>query len=270
MELEAARPAALRELCAFVELAESLTDDDWPRPTQLPGWAIRDLVEHMSEIPGYGYIAGRMRGARLRDKSGPSQNAPIYPVGRTNDELISALRTGAAEFETELQLVTDADLGRLLYIMPGRRQLQRSALGSYVFEFGLHHYDLETALGNDVELPPDVIRAVVLTGEIDGFRTERRSATPRFATPPPDEDVCYVLRGETVGWEFSFTAGKEPWHPNSPTQNGRWEPGVLHDACCSVTGADSAICLVLCGRLSTHDERVSATEGFVPRTFTVW
>jgi uncharacterized protein (TIGR03083 family) len=269
MDLETAREAALRELHAFVARCESLTDPDWSRATPCPGWSVRNLVEHVAGVPGYDYYAGRLRAARLGDKTGPSTNASTDQSGLERGELIRVLKQRTDEFETELRLVTEDDLGRLLYIMPGRRQLLRSALGAYVFEFGLHRYDLETSLGNDFELAPDVIRGVVLMSEVDGFRTERRDATPRLATPGPDEDVSYRLIGDTVSWEFSFTAGTDPL-PNSPTRNGRWTPGAIHDACCTVSGTDSAICLVLCGRLSTHDERVTATEGFVPRTFTVW
>ena len=269
IDLETARTGALRELWAFVALTESLDADDWTRPTTLPGWSIRDLVEHVASVPGYDYSAGRMRGARLADKSGPSANANEIEKGLPTEELVALLRQRSTEFETEFALVTEDDLDRLLYIMPGRRQLQRSALGGYLFEFGLHHYDLATALGRAVELPPDVRRGVVLTAQTDGFRPARVDTTPRLASPPPDEDVSYVLAGETVRWEFSFTAGAEP-PPYSPTRNGRWTAGAVHSACCTVEGTDSAICLVLAGRLTTHDEQVSATEGFVPRTFTVW
>jgi uncharacterized protein (TIGR03083 family) len=269
IDLETARTVALRELWAFVSLVESLGETDWARPTPLPGWAVRDLVEHFASVPGYDYFAGRMRGARLGDKSGPSANANEIEKGLSTEELVALLRQRSTEFETELGFVTEDDLDRLLYVMPGRRQLLRSALGGCIFECGLHHYDLATALGHTVELPPDVCRGVVLMAQTDGFRPERRDATPRLATPPPDEDVSYVLAGDTVRWEFSFTAGAEPF-PYSPTQNGRWTHGVIHDACCTVDGTDSAICLVLAGRLTTHDERVSATEGFVPRSFTCW
>ncbi len=269
IDLDTARTAALRELWVFVSLAESMGDDQLSRPTKLPGWSIRDLIEHVAGVPGYDYFAGRMRGARLADKSGPSANANEIRKGRPTHELLALLRQRSSEFETELQLVTEDDLDRLLYIMPGRRQLQRSALGGYVFEFALHRYDLELALGNDVNLPTDVVSAVVLMAETDGFRSERRDAAPRLADPAPDQNVSYQLIGETVRWDFSFTAGAEPL-PHSPTQNGRWTSGVIHDACCTVQGSDSAICLVLTGRLSTHDERVSATAQFVPRTFTVW
>lgn len=270
IDLDVARTAALRELWAFVTRTESLGDDDWSRPTALPGWSIRDLVEHVAGVPGYDYFAGRMRGARLADRSGPSANANEIEKGLKVDELVALLRKRSTEFETELALVTEDDLDRLLDIMPGRRQLQRSALGGYIFEFGLHRYDLDTALGHDVELAPDVVRGVVLMAQTDGFRPHRVEQAPRSSSPPPDEDVSYVLVGDAVRWEFSFTAGAEPASPSSPTRNGRWTPGVLYDACCTVEGSDSAICLVLAGRLSTHNERVSVTDGFVPRFFTVW
>ena len=270
IDLDTARAVSLRELWAFVRLTETLSDDDWSRPTVLPGWSIRDLVEHFASVPGYDYFAGRMRGARLGDKSGPSANANEIEKGLPTDELIALLRQRATEFETEIGLVTNDDLDRLLYVMPGRRQLLRSALGGYVFECGLHRYDLETALGRSFDLAPDVVMGVVLMAQTDGFRPARRDAAPRLATPAPEEDVSYALAGETVRWEFSFTAGAEPLSEYSPTRNGRWTPGILHDSCCTVEGSDSAICLVLAGRLSTHDDRVSATDGFVPRFFTVW
>jgi uncharacterized protein (TIGR03083 family) len=270
LDLEPARTTALRELAAFVDLAASLSEDDLSRFTALPGWTVRDLIEHVAGVPGYDYFAGRMRSARLGTKDGPNTNGSVDQTGLAAAELIGVLRQRASEFEAELRLVTEDDLDRLLYIMPGRRQLQRSALGGYVFEFGLHRYDLETALDNTFELAPDVVAGVVLMAEVDGFRTERKEIVPRAAEPGPQEDVSYVLAGDTVRWEFSFTHGVEPYHPLSPTQNGRWEPGTIHGARCTVRGSDSAVCLVLTGRLSTHDALVSATDGFVPRTFMCW
>jgi uncharacterized protein (TIGR03083 family) len=269
IDLETARTTALRELGAFVDLAASLSDEAWSRPTPCTGWYVRDLVEHVAGVPGYDYFAGRMRSARLGTKAGPNTNASVDQTGLAIPELIRVLRQRAAEFASEMRLLTEDDLDRMLYVMPGRKQLQRSALGGYIFEFGLHRYDLETALGNTFDLAPDVCRGVVLMSEVDGFRTERRDAAPRAATPGPEKDVSYVLIGDTVRWEFSFTLGVEP-PPHSPTRNGRWTPGVVHDRCCMVRGTDSAICLVLAGRLSTHDERVTATDGFAARTFTVW
>jgi uncharacterized protein (TIGR03083 family) len=270
IDLDTARRTALREIGAFVDLCGSLTEDDWSLPTPCPDWSVKDLVEHVAGVPGYDYFAGRLRSARLGDRSGPSTNASIAQTGLATSELIDLLRRRAAEFAAELELLTDDDLDRELFVMPGRSQLLRSALGGYVYEFGLHHYDLESALGNPIELDQDVCSGVVLMAQTDGFRPYRKDVTPwRGATPAPDEDVSYVLIGGTVRWEFSFTVGMEP-PPFSPVRNGRWTPGVVHDRCCTVKGTDSSICLVLAGRISTHDQSVSVTEGFVPRFFAVW
>jgi hypothetical protein len=143
-------------------------------------------------------------------------------------------------------------------------------LGAYIYEFGLHRYDLEVALGNRFELAPDVCRGVVLVAETDGYRADAEDVSPwAGARPAPTEDISYVLIGDTVRWAFSFTANAEP-RRFSPVTSGRWDAGALHPACCTVTGTDSAICLVLAGRISTHDSLVAATAGFPPRSFTVW
>jgi uncharacterized protein (TIGR03083 family) len=268
--LDTARRTALRELGGFVELCRSLNQDDWSRPTPCPGWSVRDLIEHVAGVPGYDYFAGRLRAARLRDNSGPSTNASTAMTGLGISELIDVLRRRAAEFVFELELLSEDDLDRELFVMPGRSQLLRSALGGYIYEFGLHHYDLASALGDAIELDQDVCSGVVLMAQTDGFRAYRKDVVPwHGATPAPDKDVSYVLIGDTVRWEFSFTAHMEP-HPFSPVRNGRWTPGVVHETCCTVKGSDSAICLVLAGRISTHDRSVSVTEGFVPRIFAVW
>jgi hypothetical protein len=106
--------------------------------------------------------------------------------------------------------------------------------------------------------------------ETDGFRPYRQDVTPwGGASPAPDEDASYALVGETIQWAFSFTAGAAP-PPHAPTRNGRWSAGVIHEHACTVNGTDSAICLVLCGRISTHDQLVTASAGFIPRFFTIW
>jgi uncharacterized protein (TIGR03083 family) len=37
---------------AFAELAGSLGDDDWDRPTDLPGWDVRAVVSHVAHLEG--------------------------------------------------------------------------------------------------------------------------------------------------------------------------------------------------------------------------
>jgi len=270
IDLDAARATALRELRAFVALCESLTDADWARPTPCPGWSVRDLIEHVAGVPGYDYFAGRLRHARLGTVHENASNASAAQTGLEPAGLTAVLKQRVAEFAYELDLLTHDDLERQLRVMPGRTQLLRSALGQYVFEFGLHRYDLETAIGNAFELAPEVMSGVVLMTETDGFRPSRvDSYVPRLATPGPEDEVSYALIGETLRWEFSFTPG-EPKSAFSPTRNGIWTAGAVYERLCTVSGSDSAICLVLCGRISSHDPLVSAAAGFPPRTFTVW
>jgi uncharacterized protein (TIGR03083 family) len=268
INLETARAAALRELGVFVSLSESLGDQDWSRPTPCAGWNVGDLVGHVAGIPGYGYFAGRLRAARVGGAGPGTNSSPIVPGAPS--EVTGPLRRGAAEFAAEMERLSDGDLDRSLPILPGRSQLLRAALGQFVWEFALHRYDLEWALGNKVTLAPDVIRAVVLMTETNGRSTTRIDGyVPRAATPAPEVAESYVLVGDTVRWAFSFTPGV-PSRPTSPTRSGNWSAGAVHERSCTIRGSDSAVCLVLCGRISTHNELVSATRGFVPRVFTVW
>lgn len=171
---------------------------------------------------------------------------------RLPDELVEQLHESAEELRVELDEFGDDDLGRLE--KGSRRGLE--VIEEFVCEFGIHRADLELGIGHtDFVLRPEVVDATVALHE------QRHKARPA-----PEDNISYLLAGDTFKWEFSFTVG-EPAQPDQPTQNGNWSLGLLHANRCSVEGSDSATCLVRMGRISTHDERVRSTPGFTPRFF---
>lgn len=248
------RREALRELDGFVGAVNRLAGKDWQGDTPCVDWKVRDVVEHMIDVVGYSWYAMFLRHVRTGSPAG--YRVPYTerqdPQRRSTEELVEQLSESAAELRGELERFSDDDLGRLE--KGSRRGMQ--VIEEFVCEFGIHRADLEMGLGHhDFVLRPEVVDATVALHQ-----------QPVEARPAPEDNISYLLTGDTFTWEFSFTLG-EPVQPDQPTQNGNWTEGLSHDNCCSIAGSDTAICLIRLGRISTHDERVEFTSGFTPRFF---
>ena len=50
MELQEYVDAWEQSLRSLLDLLPSLADDDWSRPTELPGWSVHDLVAHLASV----------------------------------------------------------------------------------------------------------------------------------------------------------------------------------------------------------------------------
>lgn len=264
---DSCRREALRELDGFVDAVEGLAGEDWEREAPCVDWKVRDVVEHVIDVVGYSWYAMFLRYARTGSPAGyrvpytdmgVGQRVPQGPTPRSPEELVEQLSVSAAELRGELEQFSVDDLVRL------EKGSQRGVqvIKEFVCEFGIHRADLELGVGHvDFVFRPEVVAAV---GGLHKPPGEARP--PNKARPAPEDNVSYLLAGDTFTREFSFTLG-EPAQPDQPTQNGNWTVGLSHDKCCSIVGSDTAICLVLAGRISTHDERVRSTPGFPPRFF---
>lgn len=87
---------------SFVELAGSLSDDDWATPMICtPGWTVRDVLSHVSGLPDDG-LAGRMEGA-------PGEAWTASQVERNRDfsvtDLLERWEMQAADFAAAIEMM---------------------------------------------------------------------------------------------------------------------------------------------------------------------
>jgi uncharacterized protein (TIGR03083 family) len=150
-----------REVQASLRILEAPTTS-WDTPTRLTDWSVADLAFHLAF--GQALQADAWRRIRAGDTDAVSAEPGIDPSsGRT--EVLAAYRAAAAELQSHLSAVSEADLGNVATMpygpVPGAVVLQVA-----VMEAGAHASDLAAAVGRSDELADDVVAAsfVVLRG----------------------------------------------------------------------------------------------------------
>lgn len=179
---------------AIQELCTSLTPDDWLRPTDCPGWTVRDVVAHLAAVESV--LAGG--------------DAPTSAVALDDAKTVSREYTEAGVRERKSRSPDE-----LLVELAGARQARRQDLRSLPVDPktpssrapGGIAWDWETLLRNRaIDLwvhEQDIRRAVGRTGGLDS--TGARVTVENFAgamgyvlgklvAPPP---------GTTVVWDVS-------------------------------------------------------------------
>ena len=144
--------AGLRaESAAVVQIAQSLTDDEWSAPSDCAGWSVRDVVAHMASI-----MHGVVDASWMPDLSSGTEDAMEIPVQArrawTNEEVLAEFDTYSAQL---------ADLGETLQEPPASETLLS------MHELGVHPmsmlpssflFDTYCHLRNDILGPNGPIR----------------------------------------------------------------------------------------------------------------
>lgn len=236
MDLDRARALIIRELDALVAQVDSASDDEWELPVRCSDWTVRDLVAHCaSKLPEAADALRRME-AGINAPAGERR-----PPGRNRAKLARAVHAGRDELAEALSAVSPDSLGNpfpLSFVtIPGTAGLDLLAL-----ELGTHHNDLEWAMGSEVPLPHDVVRAIanILAGMLL-YCAGSAAHTPGFP-------VSYVIAGPEVAVSLLFVHGS--WRQGD-------DPGV---PTCVISGDDSALALFALGRIPA-DHRSLKVKG---------
>jgi len=137
----------------LVELGADLTEDEWKRPTDLPGWSVQDNLTHLTDIEA------RVLGLSREEHALPAglehvRNEP----GERNEVFVDARRTwtGAAAL-AEFRDVTDQRLAALRALRPDGFGAEswtpmgpgtvRDLLPFRAFDSWTHEQDIRRALG---------------------------------------------------------------------------------------------------------------------------
>ncbi|MFZ0324485.1 MAG: maleylpyruvate isomerase family mycothiol-dependent enzyme [Actinomycetes bacterium] len=146
-------------LTAMRDLAAELRDDEWPLPTDLPGWSVQDNVAHVAAVEDE--LAGRPLPEHLPDYSVLSHVTNPFAEhmeigvdarrGVRPADLVDELRALVAERVGQLSEVGDDPEA----LVPGPMGTQRPvgrALGIRAFDVWAHEQDVRRATGRPERL----------------------------------------------------------------------------------------------------------------------
>ena len=153
------------------QLCSTLSEDDWKRPTDCPGWTVQDHVSHLVD-----YESGALGRARPEHTVGPRDYLK-NPMGEGNEvgvdyrrswpgaEVLEEFREVTAARLAQLEVLTDADFEQEVQTPVGPGTLS-DMLTLRVMDTWTHEQDIRRAVGRP--------------GHVDG--------------PAADEAVGYYLR----------------------------------------------------------------------------
>jgi uncharacterized protein (TIGR03083 family) len=237
LDLESGRRAIKREYDALIDKLSAASDEQWTNPVRCVGWTVKELAEHVS---GFGMfmadIMDRMRQGITEAAPRPERTPPPRP------ELLDMMRAGREKLYPVLDALTTEDVMKMAPFpfasLPGFVGLQIAAV-----EAGLHHNDLEWALGREVALPDDIADAAHTTV---GPMMQMLAAN---ASEKPTGQVAYRVAcpSSTVSM-YSTESG--------------WEQGDAPAGApvCEVSGDDSSVALYLLGRIPADHPTLKTTD----------
>ena len=133
------------------ELCSSLTEEQWKRPTALPGWSVQDNVSHLVDYESR--ALGRPGPEHTPSDLGHARNA----IGESNEigvdyrrpwpgeQVLAELREVTAARLSQLRLLTDDDLARPVETPAGPGTVA-DMLTLRVMDSWAHEQDIRTAL----------------------------------------------------------------------------------------------------------------------------
>jgi len=176
----------------LVRTVDGFADDDWGRPTGLPGWARAHVVAHLA-LNAEGLV-GALGGVA---SGGP---VPMYasPEGRDHDidelagaepdELRGRLLGGVTDFDNAVAAVPEDRWGTQIERTPGseRTFVAAAAVGMRLREVEIHHADLEA--GYSHREWPAAFSALVLNA-----MAKRGAAREPFTADPSEFDGTWAF-----------------------------------------------------------------------------
>lgn len=223
---------------ALADLADSLNVEEWRRPTDLPGWDVKDNVSHVAGLeavilgwpqPDHELPDGL---AHVRDDLGRFMEGPVdvrraWPTADVVAELRRVIATRRAAFAEGLPAADEKIPG-----MTGRPTAAVTVFGLRAFDCWAHEQDVRRATGRDGNLDSDA--ALVAYARIAGSLPYilGRSAVPAGTS------LRAVVTGP-VPFEVGATMG----------ETGAVAVALLTDATVVLTMDGQTLACLACGRI---------------------
>lgn len=194
MELDDYLPVLEKANARFADAAaEAVLAHGWQAPVPgCPGWRLRDLVWHLSEVQHFWAWVVRTRA--------PDPSAYVEPVRRPDDELLGWLTARNAELETVL---AGADPHERVWTWAPRQDVG-FVLRRQAQEATIHTVDVEQVLGDLRPIPADV--------GLDGIDEWLEVMVPgALPDGPPAEAHPVVLHAVDADAERTLFPGSRPF-----------------------------------------------------------
>ncbi|GAA4551614.1 TIGR03086 family metal-binding protein [Pseudonocardia xishanensis] len=159
-----------RHADAFAATIAAVPEDRWSAPSPCSEWTARQVVDHVVEVHGmFLGMVGR-----------PPEPGPTDPAG--------AFAHVRSLVQADLE---DPERAKATYDgMFGTQTFEWSVDGFVTQDLVLHRWDLGTAAGLDIEIPPDEIARIA--GFVEQMPAEARASGKVFGPalePPADADA---------------------------------------------------------------------------------
>lgn len=167
----------------FADLADKVTD--WDAPTPVKEWSTRDIVGHLTS-----WLPGMLEGF------GVSINT-VQP----GDDPAAAWREHSGNVQQLLE--DEQQLARPVATQQGEQPLGQVLDNFYLADIFMHIWDLAKASGQDPDLDPTTVKAMVdgMTPTVEFLAHSGQFGTPRVLDEThSDIDRLVALIGRDPGW----------------------------------------------------------------------
>jgi uncharacterized protein (TIGR03083 family) len=240
LDLDGSRSVTLRELDATVALLDGLSEAQWEIPMRCAGWGIGDLAGHLALVSWaqgeafHRMLAGSTEVPAIPDLAPLGRPAALAALGKGRDHLAEAFARITPD-ETEALVPLPFAVLPCLF-----------ALQVALIEYGVHRNDLQSALGTEGPVAPEV--SAVIIEPLPAF-------LPALTTEAPPAPTSYRL--STPGATVSVVSSGDAWRVGE-------DPDI---EVCEIAGDESAVSLFAMGRLPVAHPglRISGDTGAAAR-----
>jgi uncharacterized protein (TIGR03083 family) len=230
---------------SLLALGGSLADDDWDRPTDCPGWSVRDQYSHVIGLESG--LLGRPAPAAPEAVGDHVRNE----LGRSNEAEVLARRDRSGpEVLAELAQVTEARLAALRAMTdddfavetpsPVGRGTYEDFMAVRVFDCWVHEQDVRRAVGRPGHLSGAAVdRSVAAAVAVTPYIVGKRAGVPDGAT------VAFDVTGATARrWAVAVDGGRArpvPEVPVDPTTRISADVGTFMALACGRIDPDAQL-----------------------------
>jgi uncharacterized protein (TIGR03083 family) len=246
---------------SLVALGAELADDDWDRPTDCPGWTVRDQYSHVIGLEAG--LLGRAPappldeyGRHVCNDLGQSNEAEVVARrDRTGPEIVAELEEVTSARLSALRAMSDDDFAAeaMSPVGPGTYE---DFMAVRVFDCWVHEQDVRRAVGRPGHLSgPAVDRSLASTMAVMPYVVGKRAGAPEGAT------VAFDVTGQTARrWAVAVVDGRAksvPEVPQEPTVRISADVSTYMALACGRVDPDEELAA---GRVAVHgDQEIGTT-----------
>jgi uncharacterized protein (TIGR03083 family) len=240
---------------SLVALGGELPDEDWDRPTECPGWTVRDVYSHV--IGTESGLLGRSPapppeafGPHVRNDMGRSNEAEVLlRRARPGTALVAELEEVTAARLAELRSMTDEDFA-VETMSPAGPGTYEDFMAVRVFDCWVHEQDVRRAVGRPGHLSGAAVdRSLASTVGVMPYVVGKRAGAPEGAT------VAFDVSGATARrWAVTVEGGRAkpvPEVPVEPTVRISADVGTFMALACGRVDPDEEL---VAGRVTVHGD----------------